>query len=540
MSTVTVSMARRWRPESLSTLARDLDDAARRLRDRVDDALGMSDRSQDHWIGAAADAARERGRRIGADTAEVARRLVTASVAADDGALQMATARDGVLSEVDEARAHGFDVADDGTVTVASAPTPLLVLLAGGQDAAAAEMLELRAAELGVRIREALRRLEGADADAAHDITSALADTDISETPAATVPAGAWPVQAADVVDAWPAMSQDRIATQIAGMSTEQRSRLIADFPHQVGNTDGVPWDMRIAANRLNVAAAILAESGADPPSGRRIAFYRTLLAETDNPEGGQRIPRKIVAFDPARASLVELNGDLATARSVAVLVPGVNTTIEGSSSNTATARRFVSETRGDVAVLTYLGGPFPQVRGPFEVWQSADPGFALNMAPRLVAFTEDVDRRVGAGVPVTVIGHSYGGSIVGTAETLGLTSDRTLFLAAAGAGVGVDDPGDWHNRNPHVTRFSMTAPGDFIELVQGIPGGPHGSDPDELRTVIPLAAGDYDDGGPVAGWDAHSGMLNRPSDSWRTILAVITGDSETVRRAVLDGQTVR
>ncbi|BBY76867.1 hypothetical protein MPRF_37660 [Mycolicibacterium parafortuitum] len=46
------------------------------------------------------------------------------------------------------------------------------------------------------------------------------------------------------------------------------------------------------------------------------------------------------------------------------------------------------------------------------------------------------------------------------------------------------------------------------------------------MADVIPLRVGDYDDGTPVAGWDAHSGMLNRPSDSWRTILSVITGDS--------------
>ena len=137
-------------------------------------------------------------------------------------------------------------------------------------------------------------------------------------------------------------------------------------------------------------------------------------------------------------------------------------------------------------------------------------------MAPRLVAFSEDIDRVVDDGVPVTVIGHSYGGSIVGTAEVLGLTSDRTLFLAAAGAGVGVDDSGDWHNRNPDVLRFSMTAPGDFIEAVQGIPGGPHGADPDEINGVIRLRTGYYDDGRPVSGWEAHSGMLNRPSDSWR------------------------
>ncbi|PRC51506.1 alpha/beta hydrolase, partial [Mycobacterium sp. ITM-2017-0098] len=87
----------------------------------------------------------------------------------------------------------------------------------------------------------------------------------------------------------------------------------------------------RVAANRRNVAAAILAETGADEGSRRRIAFYRSLLGEVDDPAGDARTARNIVAFDPARALLVELNGDLDTARSVAVLVPGVNTTIEGS-----------------------------------------------------------------------------------------------------------------------------------------------------------------------------------------------------------------
>ena len=117
----------------------------------------------------------------------------------------------------------------------------------------------------------------------------------------------------------------------------------------------------------------------------------------------------------------------------------------------------------------------------------------------------------------------------MGTAEALGLTADRTLYVAAAGAGVGVDDPSDWHNRNPDVLRFSMTAPGDFIEAVQGVPGGPHGADPDEMPGVIRLTTGHYDDGRLMAGPQAHSDILNWPSDAWRNILAVITGDSRNL-----------
>jgi hypothetical protein len=330
-------------------------------------------------------------------------------------------------------------------------------------------------------------------------------------------------------------MSQDRIADQIAGLTPGQRERLIADFPRQVGNTDGIPWDMRIAANRTNIAQAVV-----DEPDPYRQVFYRTLLGEVDDPAGGgRRIDRQIVAFDPARSSLVELNGDLATAKSVAVLVPGMNTTIEGSAANTATARRFVAAGRGDVAILTYLGGPFPRGNLVSGVVDAASPRYALDMAPRLVAFSEDVDRTVdaraakaGAPVGVTYIGHSYGGSILGTAEAMGLTADQTMYVAAAGAGVGVDDPSDWHNRNPDVLRYSMTAPGDLIQAVQGIPGGPHGADPDEMAGVIHLATGYYDDGRVMGGWDAHSDVLNSPSDSWRNILAVITGDRERIRRA--------
>ena len=526
MSRPSLAQAHSWRPGTLLELADRWDVVAAALGGSADRFGADLDRSRQWWSGAAADAASARGGLVRDAMTALARALVTAAVAARDGAEQLGRARSVVLAYVDEAEQEGFAVSGDATVTLAADPAPLMVLLAGGDEAAAMVLLRTRAAEWQQRISAALDQLGDADDDAAADIADAFTE---NRRPAPTVPAGV-----GGPVAGWPVMSQDRIAEQIDGMTPQQRAHLIAAFPHQVGNTDGVPWDMRIAANRLNIASAILAESGRDDDSRRRIALYRGLLGETEDPAGrADRVERQILAFDPARASLVELNGDLAVARGVAVLVPGVNTSIEDSAANTATARRFVTATDGRAAVITYLGGPFPQVRDPTEVFtEAADPRFALDMAPRLVAFSEDVDRVVDDGDPVTVIGHSYGGSIVGTAETQGLTSDRTLLLAAAGAGVGVDDPGDWHNRNAEVVRFSMTAPGDFIELVQGFPGGPHGADPDEMPTVVRLNTGNYDDGRPVAGWPAHSGMLNRPSDAWRAILAVIAGDTPTAHRA--------
>jgi hypothetical protein len=523
-----VSQAEAWRPDSLREAAERWYAAATDVHAGVEIAVDGVAGTRDFWIGSAADAAREGAVGVGRTSGAVARAMVLAAVAARDGAAQISLARAEALGLVATSRGEGFAVGDDGSVSVGGAAPQLLVTLSGGDDVVARGMLRVRADELTRQLFAALDRLGAADADAAADIDEAL--TLPVPRPAATVPAGAWPVQEGDIVAGWPAMGQERIGQQVAAMTSDQRQTLTEAYPLQVGNTDGIPWDMRIAANRTNIAQAIL-----DSDDPRRSAFYRGLLAEVDDPGGsGRRVDRQILAFDPARSSFVELSGSLATASSVAVLIPGMGTTVEGSASDTAAARRMVCATRGEIAAITYLGGPFPHGDNlAVALTQAADPRSALEMAPRLVAFSSDVDHTVdatGRAIPVTYVGHSYGGSILGTAEALGMTADRTLYLASAGAGVGIDDPGDWHNRNPDVLRFSMTAPGDVIELVQGIPGGPHGADPDHMPGVIHLATGDYDSGWPFAGPQTHTDIVNDPaSDSWRNVLAVITGDRQHI-----------
>ena len=509
MTRPTVAQAEAWKPDTLRKTADQWDAAAADLQARVDAVVGEIDGSRHFWTGSAAEAARSHGGTIASGGASASRCLITAAVAARDGAEQMSSARDDVLALVSAARAEGFAVADDGSVA-GGGTSPLVVSLAGGSTQVTSDLLT-------TGIVAALDRLGGADTDTARDITGALNPPHAPQ--AGTGLAGAWPVPLADVVAGWSAIGQDRIANQITAMNPEQRQRLIDEFPKEVGNTDGVPWDMRVAANRTNIAQAIADERREHAPGSQgRIAFYQGLLAEVDDPaRNGRRVDRQILAFDPDRASLIELNGNLATAKSLAVMVPGMNTTIEDSGANTKTARRFVSATRGEVATITYLGGPFP--RGDIVATglvEAADPATPWTWRRAWWHSARTSSRTVdatGRDIPVTYIGHSYGGSIMGTAEVFGLTADRTLYLAAAGAGVGVDDPSDWHNRNPDVLRFSMTAPGDLIEVVQGNPASPHGADPDEMPGVIHLAAGDYDDGRPMAGPMAHTDIVNVPSD---------------------------
>ena len=261
---------------------------------------------------------------ISAGGALATRCLIAAAVAARDGAEQIGSAKDEVLDLVAAARAEGFIVADDGAVTV-GAPSPL-VSLSGGTAPRPADVLEHR----GSRRRST--GLGAADADAAEDIVEALNPP--HAPPAHTAPAGG-----------------------VAGSAGRRRRRLVGDRPgpdresdrrHDTassanGSSTNSPsrsatptvcrGPMRIAANRVNIAQAIADERGSgNPDAATRIAFYQGLLGEVDDPaRSGHRVDRQILAFDPDRASLIELNGSLATAKSVAVMVPGMNTTIEGS-----------------------------------------------------------------------------------------------------------------------------------------------------------------------------------------------------------------
>ncbi|MCV7020159.1 alpha/beta hydrolase [Mycolicibacterium aichiense] len=567
MSPPAVSQVVIWRPQALIDLAGAWDDAAGRLQaqaDAVDDEVAGS---AGVFTGSAARAAREA---IGPTTAGlrgVCRALILAAAQARDAAEVITRCRDRVLEVVTDARGDGCAVSEDGTVAPPAAPSALLVACSGGSEAVARTMLDVRATELTRALQGALSALGAADAEAATAIDAAFDATPAD--PAPVRPAGA----AGNPVADWPHLSQDAIAAAVAGMSDTDRRRLVESRPHEVGNTDGVPWETRIAANRINIADAILdqrrrievpdevklraavaptleaadaerlwAALNADPSmraaaiaaydhdARSRIDYYESLLADVADPvDRDRRVPRQILAFDPQRESFIELSGDLTRARALAVLVPGLNTTFDGAADDVATARRFVAGSTGDVAMITYLGGPFPTGQLVAGLVDATDPRYALKMAPRLVAFSEDVERRAGS-MPVTYVGHSYGGSILGTAESFGLTADRVIYVEAAGAGVGVHDPSDWHNRNPDVLRFSLTAPGDPIGLVQGIPLGPHGADPDRLPGVIPLAAGRTLTGGPMGGLSSHSDVLNEPSDAWRNILAVITGDREHIR----------
>jgi hypothetical protein len=225
--------------------------------------------------------------------------------------------------------------------------------------------------------------------------------------------------------------------------------------------------------------------------------------------------------------------GDLSTATSVGVLVPGTGAHLGPDDGTYGRAAAFVhgaAQEGSQLAVISFIGGPMPQS----IVHDSTRNSFADAIGPGLARFTAGIDHAPGA--TVTVVGHSYGGSIVGVAEAHGMHVDRVLHVESAGIGASVFTPDDlaW----PDTDRYSMTAPGDPIGLIQGthVQGIGHGADPDTFPGVTRLETGlvkaEHPESGLLQGQAAHGDVFTPESTAWTNMLAVMTGGEVTLYAA--------
>ncbi|CAM3216147.1 Alpha/beta hydrolase [Stackebrandtia soli] len=344
---------------------------------------------------------------------------------------------------------------------------------------------------------------------------------------------------------AWPDPDGAVLADQLSRLDRSDVEWLAAIYPELVGNRPGVPYDIRIAANHIRVVAA--AESSTrwpqpdrpwtEPPRRERVEL--TEIANLD---------QQLIYFDAfgneGEGSWAELVGDLSTATEVGVLVPGGSAflTSDNFTRYTGRASTFVDAADG-LAMIIWAAAPFP------SGWiQEASGAWAASAAGPLAAFTRDLRRQVGPDVGLTLVGHSYGGAMVGLAELYPMDVDRILHVASAGAGFGVDSPADY--LEPCRPRFVVMAPGDPISYVQNIPRGTglgHGVSTAELDGVVIVTTGHLPDdpdalddvgrtlgsqgivGKRIGGLHAHSEVFIPDSDAWDNMLAVLTFEEPTI-----------
>ncbi|MGI5238179.1 alpha/beta fold hydrolase [Dactylosporangium sp. CA-139066] len=228
--------------------------------------------------------------------------------------------------------------------------------------------------------------------------------------------------------------------------------------------------------------------------------------------------------YDDGRA--LEVVGDPFAARTIVVLVPGVDTTAGnfdrglGGVERRAPAwqaHRLADEIaardpNGDVAVVAWLGYRTPHGVGI----DAAREDLASAGAAALREFVSRLP-----GQRIVVVGHSYGSTVAGLAAPK-LDKRVTDIVALGSPGMGVDSARELHTA-AHV--WAGTAAGDWTRRIPGVQivGAGHGVHPYEPSFgAEPL---------PVGGVEGHDGYFVPGTQSLAAIADIALGNVPLAQR---------
>ncbi|MER5306616.1 alpha/beta hydrolase [Streptomyces sp. NPDC002773] len=268
----------------------------------------------------------------------------------------------------------------------------------------------------------------------------------------------------------------DGIARFFAGLDPVQKEELARTHPAVVGNLDGVPLELRYAANARSTRGQF----------------------------GGARV----LAHDPrGRGQVALVYGDLARAEHVAVIVPGSDIDAEHVRPLADMATALRRATGGRTAVVAWAGYTTPVGVGI----DAATGRLAEAGADRLTRFVDGL-AAVGTAEP-SLFCHSYGSVVCGLAARDLKAKDLVVFgspgmraenVGALGTSARVwaaKDPTDWIDRVPNVEFAGLghgADPADPAFGARRIPaedaaghGGYFAPGTASLRTFAAIAEGD-------------------------------------------------
>ncbi len=397
-----------------------------------------------------------------------------------------------------------------------------VVRLAGGSPQSPAELAEVVAAATAVdrRVAAALAAVAPPSLDRGFPM-----------------PASTW--TPAEVAAWWTALAPD------------QRRLAIADWPAVVGGLAGLPAAVRDAANRLQLSRLLrslraerdrmwAAGFRAAPPELRWVADRvrsRLAIAEAVARVLSRSAPlARLLTLDLEGAGRVAIGlGDVDRARHVAVVVPGMGQDARhGIERTVANAERLRQQADRDslagTAVVAWVGYAAPGwAQVPFPTRALAGGrGLATDLRALAAGRTAD-----GGDRPhLTVIGHSYGSTVVGAAATTQrLIADDLVLLGSPGA------------MAEHVDQLSVPRGRVFVgeapyDLVADL--GAFGADPGDVSfgaTRIRAVPG------PEVSWrdrlsgGDHSHYFDSGSESLRNITRVVVGRGAEVTLAGTEGE---
>ncbi|MQY16192.1 hypothetical protein SRB5_63880 [Streptomyces sp. RB5] len=449
--------------------------------------------------GEGADAAQARLKRLGENFHFTQVQCASVHAALHGFAADLKAAQTKLLRAVDDARTAGYTVQEDGSLHWTRPAAG-----AGAHPGTPwSDMTGAKEAEAKVYagwISDALQQAADADYQWRCKLDALLADNDLEVTDAdwkdARSDTAGVRAEAADSVpaDAIPSgKTPQENADWWASLSEDERDQYLALYPEQIGRLDGLPSAVRDEANR-----AYMAEEGATTRmkldglrANEPLRYLKVGGTYRETPEwkewnsqvqhyekvkkGIQKIEERfaktgedglpeayLLGFSPkddGRAIVATGNPD--TARHTAVYVPGTGTDLSkiGGDMNRMNELWYKSSelSDGPVSTITWLGYDAPDNMfkdAPFSHYAddaaSAHSSFLHGLN---AAHDPSVDSHT------TVIGHSYGSTVVGsTARQYDLPVDDVIFAGSPGVQVGsASDIGASHG------VYNMELPGDIV-----------------------------------------------------------------------------
>lgn len=160
----------------------------------------------------------------------------------------------------------------------------------------------------------------------------------------------------------------------------------------------------------------------------------------------------------PGDERIIEVHGDLSTAKKVIIHVPGIFTGLDDyrhGGSDDAEALYNSVKGRGDVVVISFADYDVPQ-----NLVEAAGDHGAQTGAPQMQALVQRLHDDGFATGDISVVAHSYGSRVVGEAMKGGLDVGRVVALGSPG--MGADSRAGLGS--PNVDLYAGSAPTDYVD----------------------------------------------------------------------------
>lgn len=215
-------------------------------------------------------------------------------------------------------------------------------------------------------------------------------------------------------------------------LTPDEQAVVARDYFTDMDSTLGLPADVADKLNRLRLQAEVR-----KPDCPQRLKVLWDRLTNPSNPSYQPDL--FLLGWDDVGNGHIAVSfGNPDTASNTAVYVPGTGSTLDGAKGDLDRAQTLYTSANtqnpDSTASIYWLGYDAPGWNYPGPSSRSfADAG-----APKLAAFVNSLALNHQGADHVTVIGHSYGTTLVGDAFAhAGMKADDALFVGSPGVTVG-------------------------------------------------------------------------------------------------------